>query len=97
VELSGCEGYQLIFPPVNNVIPPDNPIAPPYYSTVQIVIVFVFTFLIEGTVLWFLINRFLKPNPRFKPRQILILVLIVNMITFFLGNYVLIPFIASLP
>jgi len=80
------EGYQLRLPPVNN---PLNPLSP--WDLAIVPIVFMFTFLFEGMGLWFLINKFLKPNPRFKPRQVLILVLIVNTVTFFLGNYVLLP------
>jgi len=54
-------------------------------------VVFAFTFVIEGVGLWYLL-RILNLN--LKITQSLTLALLLNLVTFFLGNYVLLPFLS---
>jgi len=75
------------FPPINNPIP-TSPM-----DIYVIPIVFAFTFIIEGVGLWYLL-KILNLNLKIKLTQTLTLALFLNLVTFFLGNYVLLPLLS---
>lgn len=72
----------------------NNPIDPSIHSlnVYSILIVFVFTFIIEGVGLWYLL-RILNFNIRLKLTESLALTFVLNLVTFFFGNYILLPFL----
>ena len=75
------------FPPINNPIPTSP-------TDIYIIpVVFAFTFVIEGVGLWYLL-RILDLNLKIKFIQSLTLALFLNLITFFLGNFVLLPLLS---
>ena len=69
----------------------NNPIATSPMDIYVIPVVFAFTFVIEGVGLWYL-SRILNLN--LKITQSLTLALLLNLVTFFLGNYVLLPLLS---
>ena len=69
----------------------NNPIAPSPMDIYVIPVVFVFTFVIEGVGLWYLLGIL---NLNLKITQSLTLALLLNLVTFFLGNYVLLPLLS---
>ena len=81
-------GKIMIFPPINNPIDPSISSINAYL----ILIVFVFTFIIEGVGLWYLL-RILSSNKRLKLTTSLALTFVLNLATFFFGNYILLPFL----
>lgn len=75
------------FPPTNNPVP---------FSPMDIhviPVVFAFTFVIEGVGLWYL-TKILNWNLRIKLTQSLTLIFFLNLVTFFLGNYILLPLLS---
>ena len=75
------------FPPTNNPIP-TSPM-----DVYVIPVVFAFTFVIEGVGLWYLL-KILNLNLKIKLIQSITLALFLNLVTFFLGNYILLPFLS---
>ncbi len=75
------------FPPTNNPIP-TSPI-----DVYVIPLVFTFTFVVEGVGLWYLL-KILNLNLKIKLIQSITLALFLNLVTFFLGNYILLPFLS---
>ena len=69
----------------------NNPIAPSPMDIYVIPVVFAFTFVIEGVGLWYLL-RILNLN--LKIIQSLTLALLLNLVTFFFGNYILLPLLS---
>ncbi|MCW3981772.1 MAG: hypothetical protein NWE81_01450, partial [Candidatus Bathyarchaeota archaeon] len=69
----------------------NNPIATSPMDVYVIPVVFAFTFVIEGVGLWYLL-RILNLN--LKIMQALTLALLLDLVTFFLGNYVLLPLLS---
>jgi len=67
-----------------------NPIDPsiPSMNIYLVLIVFVFTFIVEGAGLWY---SFLLFKKRLKFSHSLGLAFILNLVTFFFGNYILLP------
>jgi len=74
-------------------LPINNPIPSSPMDIYVIPIVFAFTFIIEGVGLWYLL-KILNWNLKIKLIQSLTLVLFLNLVTFFLGNYVLLPLLS---
>ena len=72
------------FPPTSNPIP-TSPM-----EIYVIPVVFAFTFVVEGVGLWYL-PRILNLDLKIKLIQSLTLALFLNLATFLLGNYVLLP------
>ena len=75
------------FPPTNNPIP-TSPM-----DVYVIPVVFAFTFVVEGVGLWYLL-KILNLNLKIKLIQSITLALFLNLVTFFLGNYILLPFLS---
>lgn len=75
------------FPPTNNPIP-TSPM-----DVYVIPVVFAFTFVIEGVGLWYLL-KIQNLNLKIKLIQSITLALFLNLVTFFLGNYILLPFLS---
>jgi hypothetical protein len=75
------------FPPTNNPIP-TSPM-----DIYVIPVVFAFTFVVEGVGLWYLL-KILNLNLKIKLIRSLTLALFLNLVTFFLGNYILLPFLS---
>lgn len=70
----------------------NNPIPAPSPMDIYVIpVVFAFTFVIEGVGLWYLLRIL---NLDLKITQSLTLALLLNLVTFFLGNYVLLPFLS---
>ncbi len=76
------------FPPLSNPIPTGSPM-----DIYVMPVVFAFTFVVEGVGLWYLL-RILDLNLKIKFIQSLTLALLLNLVTFLLGNYVLLPFLS---
>ena len=83
----GVRGEIVMFTPMG------NPIGPSPLDVDMILIAFIFTFVVEGFGLWFLL-KILKLTPKLRLVQILGLVLLLNLVTYFFGDYVLLPFLS---
>jgi len=70
--------------------PTSNPIATSPMNIYVFSVVFAFTFVVEGVGLWYL-PRILNLDLKIKLIQSLTLVFFLNLATFLLGNYVLLP------
>ncbi len=75
------------FPPINNPIPS---------SPTDVYVVpaaFAFTLVIEGVGLWYLL-KILNLNLKIRFIQSITLALFLNLVTFLLGNYILLPLLS---
>jgi NADH:ubiquinone oxidoreductase subunit K len=67
-----------------------------------VIIVFLATVTIEAFGIYFLLKAFgvvkerVPEFPRYTPRQCFILAFVLNLVTFFFGNYILLPLLSAL-
>jgi hypothetical protein len=79
-----------------------DPIVPAGIPLGVVVVIFMATVAIEACGIWFLLKAFgvikeeVPEYPEYTRRKCIIIALLLNLATFFLGNYILLPLFGAL-